>query len=372
MRYATALFAVLLAGCGVRFTPMALEDPYAGLRPKADFPDFRARTVYANTTGDEVWGPDACGELSFDNERAWEGTAIRIQWNKGAECPWTGMGIGWNGWEPKDLSGLQDEAAFRFRLRSAEGESRIPVMILILEDYGGVMSAAPLRAGHMERYPLNEEWREVTIPLSEFPARQDRIDLSNIKQLVIELQGAGDVLIDDFRVVALEEDAPQRQLYGGPSLVPLAARPVPLFEGSLPNAWGLEAKESRDFRLDGGTIVLDWQEQGPWSPMGFSWTRWLAVDLTEALEGAAVVLDADLETEQGTVLAGFQDYNRNTALVDLRDYRLPEGGYRVPLRAFPFAETGTDPANVKGFYLDVQGSGRGAIRSVRVIDTPDG
>jgi hypothetical protein len=58
--------------------------------------------------------------------------------------------------------------------------------------------------------------------------------------------------------------------------------------------------------------------------------------------------------------------------VDLRDYRLPEGGYRVPLRAFPFAETGTDPANVKGFYLDVQGSGRGAIRSVRVIDTPDG
>ncbi len=261
---------VLFAACGVRFVPMALEDPYANLKDKPDFPDFKARTVYSNTTGDEVWGPEACGELAFDQKRAWEGNAIRIQWQQDAACDWVGMGIGWDAWAAKDLSGITDEAAFRFRLRSTEGESRIPIMILLLEDYSGIMCAAPLRAGHMESYPLNEEWRQVTIPLSEFSYKQDGTNMRNIKQLVIELQGGGDVLLDDIEIVALPETESGPNAQAKPSLVALERLPQPLFEGSLPNAWGLEKNESRDFRLTGNGLEMVWTAQGPWSPMCFS------------------------------------------------------------------------------------------------------
>ena len=78
-------------------------------------------------------------------------------------------------------------------------------MIFLLEDYATTMTAAALRAGYMESYPLNEEWRTVTVPMSDFPAAKDGIDLTNIKQMVIELQGAGNVMIDDFKIVPLED-----------------------------------------------------------------------------------------------------------------------------------------------------------------------
>ena len=210
----------VLSSCGVRFVPMALESPYAKVKDKPDFPEFKARTVYSNTTGDEVWGPEACGILAFDQERAYEGNAIRIQWQKEKECDWVGMGIGWDAWSGKDLSGIMDEAAFEFQFRATEGESRIPIMILLLEDYGGVMCAAPLRAGHMEQYPLNETWRKVTVPLHEFNYKQEGTDLTNIKQLVIELQGGGDVMLDDFKVVALPKSEQGPTAEAKPSLVP--------------------------------------------------------------------------------------------------------------------------------------------------------
>lgn len=361
-----------LASCGVRFVPMALEDPYAGVGNKPDFPDFKARTVYSNTTGDEVWGPEACGTLGFDQERAYEGNAIRIQWQKEKTCDWVGMGIGWDAWSGKDLSGIMDEAAFQFQFRSTEGESRIPIMILLLEDYGGVMCAAPLRAGHMEQYPLNEEWRKVTIPLHEFNFKQEGTDLSNIKQLVIELQGGGDVMLDDFKVVPLpaSETGPTAALK--PSLMPLGALPLPLFEGNLPNAWGLEKNESRDFQLTGNGLELVWTAQGPWSPMGFSWTRWLAVDLEASMANAALEIEANIADGSGDVLVGLMDYNRSVATVALQDFKRNDGRYIIPLRALPFKATGTDLNNIKSFHLDVSGKGKATIERIRMIELVDG
>jgi hypothetical protein len=362
----------LMASCGVRFVPMALEDPYAKLQDRPDFPDFKARMVYSNTTGDEVWGPEACGELGFEKEEAYEGNAIRIQWNKEKTCDWTGMGIGWDAWSGKDLSGIMDEAAFQFQFRSTKGESRVPIMILLLEDYAGGMCAAPLRAGYMESYPLNEEWRTVTVPLSDFNYKDEGTDMTNIKQLIFELQGAGDVLLDDINIVPMPKSESGPMASTRPSLIPLGKLPIPLFEGSMPNGWGLEKNDYRDFKLTGKGLEMVWTAQGPWSPMGFSWTRWLAVDLDASMNQAAIEIEANIHEGSGEVLVGLQDYNYNKAVVTLQDYKRGDGRYLIPLSTLPFTKSGTDPRNIKCFYLDVKGSGSATISRVRMVEVVDG
>jgi len=360
-----------LSSCGVQFAPMALKE-LPGERANTNaFAGFSARSVYNNTTGDEVWGPEACGDLNIGEKGAFEGNAIRVRWDQTPACDWVGMGIGWDGWQPKNLSGIMDNASLRFQMRASEGESRIPIMIFLLEDYATTMSAAPLRAGYMERYPLDTTWREVILPLSDFPALKDGLDLTNIKQLIVELQGKGDVMLDNMEIVPNVDQPVSDSRIIRPSITAPASLPFVLFEGSLPNSWGLERNDCRDFSLKSGELSLDWWGQCPYSNMGFSWNRWLGVDLSSLLSGTALVVDVDLEPGQGALLAGFEDYGGRSSLLNLRDYSPGSDGLlRIPLADFALADKGVQSGNLKHFMLDVRGKGKARIRSIRLEKLP--
>ncbi len=365
-------FALLGSSCGVHLAELQLEDPVGVRRQEEAFNAFKARTVYSNTTGDEVWGPEACGEIAVGSRGAFEGNAIRVIWNKTPDCDWVGMGIGWDAWQPKDLSGIMDETSLSFQLRAGKGESRIPIMIFLLEDYAGVQSAAPLRAGYMERYPLDTTWRKVILPMSDFPAQRDGLDLTNIKQLIVELQGQADVMLDDIQII--RKPAQEAGSASGPmaSITPLSKRPVALFEGSLPNGWGLERNECRDFRLDTEGLELDWWDSCPYSPMGFSWNRWLGVDLGDATRTAQLVVDLKWKEGNGALMAGFEDYGGARTLLNLRDYPASADGLlRIPMQAFDFGGRKIQSGNIKHFMIDVSGRGAALVRSIRIENLPE-
>lgn len=362
---------LLSSSCGVQFASMALEDPYARFVETDPFKDFASGVVYANTTGNEVWAPEACGELKFDSERSFEGNAIHIQWDQSQGCDWVGMGIGWDAWEPKDLSQIMDKAAFQFQFRAFEGESRVPIMIFLLEDYATTMTAAALRAGYMESYPLNEEWRTVTVPMSDFPAAKDGIDLTSIKQMVIELQGKGNVMIDDFKIVPLDNVMKENgKPTVKPSITPLATLPVPIFEGQLPNAWGLERNECRDFKFENGDIVMEWWDECPWSPMGLSWNRWIGVDMSAAMESGVLEVEASIEANSDPVRIELNDYNWASGVrvaVELQNYTPVNGVYRIPLKDF-MTESVFQFENVKDLWIDTRGKGKASISSIRIVE----
>jgi hypothetical protein len=353
----------LLYSCGVQFHAMSL-DPLERERKINPFDLFESRVVYENTTGDEVWGPEACGDVSFVGEGvAYEGNAIRVKWQASPECDWMGMGIGWDAWASKDLSEIMDVAAFQFKFRASEGESRVPIMIFLLEDYAEVKSAAVLRASYMESYPLNEDWRTVTVPLSDFPARVDGIDLTNIKQLIIELQGAGDVMIDDMRIVefaASEEAAPEEK----PSITAPEQLPQVIFEGSMPNGWGLEKNDCRDFRLEAGTLKMDWTGSCLYSVMGLSWNRWIGVDWSAQKEQAAIYLEGNANTDAGKLFIELEDYNYQIERLELQKYKQGNSSWLVPLSAF--SEGKVNWSNLKQLRFDVEGEGNAEISAIRL------
>jgi hypothetical protein len=105
--------------------------------------------------------------------------------------------------------------------------------------------------------------------------------------------------------------------------------------------------------------------------MGFSWNRWLGVDLSAWVSGAALVVDAQLEPGQGQLLIGFEDYGGRSSLLDLRRYKAgADGLFRIPLADFALSAKGVQTGNIKHFVLDVNGKGQALIRSIRLEKLP--
>ena len=372
-----------LVGCGVQMVSLTLEDPRAVALEQNPFLGFDSGRIYADATGDEVWGieSDDCKKVAFSPEKTFKGSnAIQLDWDK-TSCDWVGMGIGWNGWAAKDLSNVMATGAIQFYVRSINGETHVPVMVFLLEDYGEKRTASALRAKYLEAYPINEDWKKVQIPLASFPYQKDGVDLTNIKQLVIELQGNGEVIIDELEIVPYKENARTLKT-AKPSITPVGNLPIVLFEDKLSNAWGLEKNECRDFNYSTAekssgqqSLRLSWTEPAcKWMPFGFSWNSWLGVDFTNIPAGAHLECKVKVvEGKASGLQIGFQDYDYRQALVRLEDRYFENGQpsntwqkVRIPIADFDFAGKGINAANIKNFYATASGSGTLFMDEIRL------
>ena len=233
-----ALVLVSLAGCGiVSFQTMTLDsgDP----QPPAEdgFKYFRSRQVFSNDVTD-VWGleKDGCKDFQQIKLEAPYASAIQLSWNK-TICDWVGFGIGWDGWAPKDISSITDIGAFVMDVRSIEGETTIPTLIFLLEDYAGTMSAGVFGASALSSYPINEEWQQCVLPLDKFDIESSGLDPTNIKQLVIECQGTGNIIIDNIHIARAE-----KRILPGKKTFPafnVPIEPMTIFGDEFQNVWGL-------------------------------------------------------------------------------------------------------------------------------------
>ena len=61
--------------------------------------------------------------------------SIHLKTNKNPACEWIGMGIGWDGWQGKDMSRIMEKSAIELVVRVEKGSiSSLPI-VFILEDY---------------------------------------------------------------------------------------------------------------------------------------------------------------------------------------------------------------------------------------------
>ena len=230
-------------------------------------------------------------------------------------------------------------------------------------------------------YPINEEWKQVQIPLSAFPHKKDGVDLTNIKQLVIELQGAGQVIIDEMEIVRYKE-RPSLESTSKPSITPLGQLPLSLYHDEFTNSWGLEKNDCRDFnyttaekKAGNKSLSLSWNEPYcDWMPFGFSWNSWLGVDLGQYAETAK--LECYVKVVEGNssgLELGFQDYFGNKAMVKLEQRYFGDGApgdwrrVEIPLKEFRFSDRQVKTENIKMFYVDAHGSGKLYIDEISLI-----
>lgn len=206
-----------IGGCGITWQSQPLLDEWGNTFEQSATTLFSDTSVYADNTSD-VWGMEKtdCKEFKRSEQYSFLGkSCLDLYWNRTGTCPWVGMGIGWNGYAPKDLSSVMQNSAFSFWVRAKEGTQFIPTLIFLLEDYGGLQSAVVLKAKHLSKYPIDTVWQEVKIPLNEYlQAAKPLADFSNIKSLNIEMQGQGHILIDEIKIVGASGKSVSGRKYG--------------------------------------------------------------------------------------------------------------------------------------------------------------
>ena len=382
--YACAGLAVLAAGCGMTLQPLTLEDvrtPYKVSTSLAA--PLRTMAVYTDGTSD-AWGLEksTCKHLREVREPAAEGAAaLRLEWDAAA-CTWTGMGIGWNAWLPKDLTPYIGRGELRFRIRSVGDETRVPLIILLLEDYSGRMASAVFGTHCLERYPLDGEWQEAFIPLDAFDFAGQTCDATNIKQLVLELQGSGAVLIDAMEIGERKQrPAPDRPAFPE-SRVALARGTTDVWLPGSPGLWGLGSFACRTYSVGPDGLTLQWDalpDPGSSTPAcgdgrqlrcGVTWSDWRAVDLTAA-PGATLELrfseSAPSAPAARHLRVGLEGWDGARATVPLAARAVPDpaapGRFiaRIPLADFDFNAARVDPRRIRQLTFEAAPGTTGSL-----------
>ena len=68
--------------------------------------------------------------VNVKGKREVELNSLHIKTDYSPSCKWIGMGIGWDAWQGKDLSGIVDKAALEFMARSMERQ--LPIFLSCL------------------------------------------------------------------------------------------------------------------------------------------------------------------------------------------------------------------------------------------------
>ena len=196
------------------------QEPWIVLPERPD-PAALPVTLYDDAfVNDDGWGlvADGCQTVE-ETDAPGRGDVLHLRWDVRPDGCYEGaVGVSWNRWYPADMTPAVDAGAIQFDVRLASGSAdRVPVRVA-LEDYTRKTSQIILDGRFAPSGRLTSEWQTVTIPFSELrgggrelaaapatvgnaPQLADGADFATIKQLVFFLDDAGEVMIDDVRLV---------------------------------------------------------------------------------------------------------------------------------------------------------------------------
>ena len=215
-------------------------DPFAGFALKEIFTDSEVSIVNGLKN-------QRCKTISFEKDNNIEGSDhMHLSWEQSTDCRYIGLGFAWGNYKSKDLSGIAELAALELMIRMDKGSaSKIPVFFT-LTDYGNTMCRAKINILDIEGGRIDTSWTRVRVPLQAFNYKKKGVNLSNIKDLRMELQRSGNIHIDAIKLVrhqhnylpASENDNAVESLL-----------PMVIGEGSA-NWWGVNPSISNNFNFN--------------------------------------------------------------------------------------------------------------------------
>ncbi len=182
-------------------------DPWLPDAPKPDalsFPVQLFDDAFINNNG---WGihTDPCQNIELTSSTSSQGNqAIHAQWDTSMEdCYMVAVGVSWNKWFPSDLSAGASTTFIEVDVKSDQARSLSDVNVRIgFEDYERRLSLTRLADEFIEGNTLSTgQWQTLRIPLT---ALSGEADLATLKQLVIRMEDAGEIYIDNIRLVRLD------------------------------------------------------------------------------------------------------------------------------------------------------------------------
>ena len=170
---------------------------------------FNAITIFGDDYDKSVWvSPEVeCVQMRSEKTNVYSGNgALKVTWNKIAGgCKWIGIGFGWNNWMAKDMLDISQIAAVEMQVKAVKGSFKNLPVAFAFEDYSGVQAYYGFRYELASGEFNDKTWTAVTIPLSKFELDTKDFNLEKVKQFVIQLEGDGDIYLDNIRFITLKQ-----------------------------------------------------------------------------------------------------------------------------------------------------------------------
>ena len=290
-----------------------------------------------------------------------EKNSLHIKTIKPVTCEWIGMGIGWDGWQGKDLSSIVNNAAIEFMAR-VDGDAiyNIPI-VFILEDYSANQCYATAGYLGIDEGKITNKWTKVIVPLSTFSYQTDNIDLTNIKQLLLQCYDKVDIYIDDIKII--QHNHNYKKI---PSSLTIkdTTLPIDIFSEELNSAFGVSNNYCQNIKISSDLDYLNGyyidvnidNEKCNWKKLGISWNNWLYTDLSKSIY--EVFLEFDINIEKFSSPKVFiEDYNGKKMHINLLKYINSKKinnwqKIRIPLKDFPIKKSKIDLERIKNIYFN--------------------
>ncbi|MFT4662706.1 MAG: hypothetical protein ACI8XB_002999 [Patiriisocius sp.] len=203
IKYGLSFLGLLVfAGCTVH---MDVFDQESFVDSKNSIGNFHSTDIFSDRMSDEIWSSKEgdCLVVTQEDSITYSGSgSVHLKWDKiSGDCPWLGMGFGWDGWSGKNLSKIYETSAIQFKIRSGGEPMKSLPVAFCMEDYSNLQAWTGFSRKMLDTETISDEWSTMTIPILSFNWEEFEADITNVKQLMIQFEAAGDVYIDDVKIV---------------------------------------------------------------------------------------------------------------------------------------------------------------------------
>ena len=357
---------------------------------------FTSTEIFSSGGGDEVWGmnDEDCNPFSFssydasidystikkrtDNKKVSNENikvdrkfnlptvrvkdkkriiknSIHLKTIKNPACEWIGMGIGWDGWQGKDMSEIMTNSAIELLVR-VDGEpiTRLPV-VFILEDYSENQCYATANYLGIDGGKIDRSWTKVVVPLQSFSYLKDKINLTNIKQLLLQCYDATDVYLDNIKIVKYSH--PYGRLEDNLTVYD-SVSPISIFTNSLKGAWGIEGEACASFSIkqEGLNKYISVKTDSlscDWLDFGISWNNWLYTDIRKNIKSFNLSFDLKGQSLKPFTIS-LEDYSGRRLSYTYKGSSFNRSAWTsvsIPFYRFPIRKSKIDLTKIKQIHF---------------------
>ena len=369
-----------MTSCQMKLQQVELYDEYKDPKEQEKIKPV----VYSDAEG-TMWNSlFNCGEFEISKESYYRGKAsIKISWDKNLGCEWIGFGNSFNNWQPVNLQKYINTKALSFFVRTHNGNVNAIPIVASLEDFSGGGSYLFIDTKkYLKGLSIDTTWKQVIVPLWDFPigdeVENDDIDISSIKQLKFQLEGAGKFYIDEISLIEYSKNQYQIMQSEIENMKPKGAKQQQIYqEGKLFEAgWGTGEKicHSLQEKTDStGNTYIEWEYKTHncnWAQWGINWNNWYQINFRGIIEHSALEfkLKMNSNTNFHISLEDFRGHKSSKHITaenktSLSDWKT----VRIPLKNFNLKENNFVLDQIKQITFKGKKPGKVFLDDIKIV-----
>ena len=307
------LVLLLLSSC-VEFKPIAIYD----VLPEQD--DTQQERVFFDESMGQLWlNLDKCG--TFQVQKIDGNNVIMLDWNK-IGCDWVGFGNSWSNFIADDISENLSKSAISFKVKAVETEQKSIPFVIGLEDYsGGTSYVFSEFKSFANRLSITKnEWTTINIPLSEYDFSYQGVDPTSIKQMVVQLEGAGKVYLDDIKLIEFTKEDYSQMLASVEAMKPKGKPNQLIYPSNFQDlAWNIGVNDCHELNEIENTIHWKWNSTCEYyNRWGFNWNNWYAFNFRGIVDQTELHITLSKDFSDFTI--EIEDYTGKSSELEVANY----------------------------------------------------